>query len=134
VRTPEQILRDSETIAVVGASRHEGKAAYAVPLQMKLKGWRVIPVNPGSTLIFGETCYPTLEDIPFPVDLVNVFRPGPDTPPIARSAVAIGARALWLQQGIVSAESRAIAEAAGLDYVEDHCIAVERALRSLTRS
>jgi predicted CoA-binding protein len=134
VRTPEQILRDSATIAVVGASRHEGKAAYAVPLQMKLKGWRVVPVNPSSERIFGQICYPTLEDIPFPVDLVNVFRPGPETPPIARSAVAIGARALWLQQGIVSAQSRAIAEAGGLDYVEDHCIAVERAIRGLTHS
>ncbi|HWB37139.1 MAG TPA: CoA-binding protein [Rugosimonospora sp.] len=134
MRTPEQILRDSVTIAVVGASRHQEKSAYSVPLQMKLKGWRVIPVNPYSELIFGEKCYPRLEDIPFPVDLVNVFRPSEDTPPVARSAVAIGARALWLQQGIASAESRAIAEAAGLDYVEDHCIAVERAIRGLTRT
>jgi len=134
VRTPEQILRESAVIAVVGASRHEGKTAYAVPLQMKLKGWQVVPVNPYSDKIFGEVCYPTLEDIPFPVDLVNVFRPSADTPPVARSAVAIGARALWLQQGIASAEARAIAVAGGLDYVEDHCIAVERAIRALTRS
>ncbi len=134
MRTPEQILRDSATIAVVGASRHEGKAAYAVPLQLKLKGWQVIPVNPAASLIFGEVCYPTLADIPFPVDLVNVFRPGPDTPPVARSAVAIGAKALWLQQGIVSAQSREIALAGGLDYVEDHCIAVERAIRGITRA
>jgi uncharacterized protein len=134
VRTPEQILRDSATIAVVGASRHEGKTAYAVPLQMKLKGWRIIPVNPHSETIFGEVCYPTLEAIPFTVDLVNVFRPSADTPPIARSAVAIGAKALWLQQGIASAESRAIAMAGGLDYVEDHCIAVERAIRGIVRT
>jgi predicted CoA-binding protein len=134
VRTPEQILRASATIAVVGASRNPGKAAYAVPLQMKLKGWHIIPVNPHSEKIFGEVCYPTLEDIPFPVDLVNVFRPSADTPPVARSAVAIGAKALWLQQGIASAEARAIAEAGGLDYVEDHCIAVERAIRALSRA
>ncbi len=134
MRTPEQILRDSVTIAVVGASRHEGKTAYAVPLQMKLKGWQIIPVNPYADTIFSEKCYPTLADIPFPVDLVNVFRPSEQTPPVARAAVAIGAKALWLQQGIASAESRAIAEAAGLDYVEDHCIAVERAIRALTRN
>jgi predicted CoA-binding protein len=132
VRTPEQILRESTSIAVVGVSRHEGKTAYAVPLQMKLKGWRIIPVNPYAERIFGEQCYPTLEDIPFPVDLVNVFRPSADTPPVARSAVAVGARALWLQQGIASTQARAIALAGGLDYVEDHCIAVERAIRGIT--
>lgn len=134
MRTPEQILRESVTIAVVGASRHENKAAYAVPLQMLLNGWHIIPVNPLSSMVFGQECYPRLEDIPVPVDLVNVFRPSADTPPVARSAVAIGARALWLQQGIISAESRAIAVAGGLDYVEDHCIAVERAVRHLTRA
>ena len=131
MRTPEQILSDSPTIAVVGASRHEGKPAYSVPLQMLRHGWRVIPVNPYATEIWGQVCYPTLADIPEPVDLVNVFRPSADTPEVARQAVAIGAKALWLQQEITSAQSRAIAEAAGLDYVEDHCIAVERAIRQL---
>jgi predicted CoA-binding protein len=133
VRTPAQILSDSRTIAVVGASRHEGKAAYSVPLQMLRHGWHVIPVNPYATQIWGQTCYPTLADIPEPVDLVNVFRPSADTPEVARQAAAIGAKALWLQQEIASAEARAIAEAAGMDYVEDHCIAVERAVRQLSR-
>jgi predicted CoA-binding protein len=133
VRTPEQILRDSTTIAVVGASRHPEKTAYAVPLQILRHGWKVIPVNPYADEIWGEKCYRTLADIPEPVDLVNVFRPSADTPKVARQAVAIGAKALWLQQDIASAESRAIAEAGGLDYVEDHCIAVERAVRSISK-
>jgi predicted CoA-binding protein len=133
MRTAAQILADSRTIAVVGASRDPGKEAHAVPRQMLRHGWRVIPVNPYADEIWGQKCYPTLADIPEPVDLVNVFRPPADTPEVARQAVAIGARALWLQQGIASAESRAIAEAGGLDYVEDHCIAVERAITQLTR-
>ncbi len=133
MRTPEQILRDSTTIAVVGASRYPDKTAHAVPRQMLRHGWRVIPVNPYADEIWGQKCYPRLAAIPERVDLVNVFRPSADTPPVAREAVAIGASALWLQQGIASAESRAIAEAAGLDYVEDHCIAVERAVRAITK-
>ena len=133
MRTAEQILRESTTIAVVGASRDPGKEAHSVPLHMLRHGWRVIPVNPHATEIWGQTCYPTLGDVPEPIDLVNVFRPGPDTPEIARQAVAIGAKALWLQQGIASAESRKIAEDGGLDYVEDHCIAVERALRAISK-
>jgi hypothetical protein len=133
VRTPEQILRDSAIIAVVGASRFPDKTAYTVPLQLLRHGWRVIPVNPFGDEIWGQTCYPTLGAIPEPVDLVSVFRPSADTPPVAKQAVAIGARALWLQQGIVSEQAREIAETAGLDYVEDHCIAVERAIRGLSR-
>jgi predicted CoA-binding protein len=133
VRTAEEILRDSTTIAVVGASRHREKTAYQVPLQILRYGWRVIPVNPYADEIWGEKCYHSLSEIPEPVDLVNVFRPSADTPPVAREAVAIGAKALWLQQAIVSAESRAIAEAAGLDYVEDQCIAVIRAVHRLTK-
>jgi len=133
VRTPEEILRDSGTIAVVGASRYPDKPAHTIPLQMQRHGWRIIPVNPALTELFGVPCYPTLADIGEPVDLVDVFRPAPDTPEVARQAVAIGAKALWLQQGIVSAEARAIALAGGLDYVEDRCLAVERALASVTR-
>ncbi|OLB75012.1 MAG: CoA-binding protein [Actinobacteria bacterium 13_2_20CM_2_71_6] len=134
MRTPAQILAESHTIAVVGASRYPGKAAYSVPLQLLSHGWHVIPVNPYASEIWHQVCYPTLADIPEPVDLVNVFRPAPDTPEVARQAVAIGAKALWLQQDIVSAEARAIAEAAGLDYVEDHCTAVERAIEALSHT
>jgi predicted CoA-binding protein len=132
VRTPAQILAESRTIAVVGASRDPDKVAYTVPRQILRHGWHVIPVNPYADEIWGQHCYRKLADIPEPVDLVNVFRPSADTPEVARQAVAISAKALWLQQGIASAEARAIAEAAGLDYVEDHCIAVERAISQLS--
>lgn len=133
MRTAEQILVDSTTIAVVGLSRDPGKAAHTVPRQIMRFGWTIIPVNPYTDELLGVRCYPSLADIPVAVDLVNVFRPSADTPEIARQAVAIGAKALWLQQGIASPEARKIAEDAGLDYVEDHCIAVERAVRSLSK-
>ena len=132
MRTAAEILAGSRTIAVVGASRDPDKVAHTVPRQMLRHGWRVIPVNPHAAQIWGQRCYRTLADIPEPVDLVNVFRPSADAPHIARQAAAIGAKALWLQQGIASAQARAIAEAGGLDYVENHCIAVERALSQIS--
>jgi predicted CoA-binding protein len=133
VRTPRQILEDSTTIAVVGASRDPGKSAYSVPHQMQLHGWRIIPVNPFADELFGEKVYRTLADIPGPVDMVDVFRPSDQAADVARQAAQIGAKAVWLQQGIVSEEARRIAEAAGMDYVEDHCMAVERALGRLSK-
>jgi predicted CoA-binding protein len=133
MRTPGEILRDATTIAVVGASRDPGKAAHSVPAGLLRHGWRIIPVNPYVDELWGQRCYPNLEEIPEPVDLVNVFRPAPDCPDVARGAVAIGAPALWLQLGIVSAEAREIAVAGGLDYCENVCIAVVRAQQSLTR-
>jgi predicted CoA-binding protein len=93
----------------------------------------VLPVNPHVTEIWGERSYPSLADVPEPVELVNVFRPSAEAAEAVRQAVAIGAKAVWLQQGIVSAEGRRIAEEAGIDYVEDLCIAVERARNALTR-
>lgn len=119
-------------IAVVGASRDPGKAAHSVPLQMLRHGWRIIPVNPFVAEVFGQRAYPSLADIGEPVDLVNVFRPAADAVEVVRQAVAVGAPAVWLQTGIVSAEARRIATGAGLDYVEDRCLAVERALAQLT--
>ncbi|HEX5595015.1 MAG TPA: CoA-binding protein [Micromonosporaceae bacterium] len=134
MRTPQQILADAMVIAVVGASRDPEKAAHSVPRQMQRHGWRIIPVNPHSDELFDEPAYRSLADIPHPVDLVNVFRPAAEAAEIVRQAVAIGAPAVWLQLGIVSPPARQIAEAAGLDYVEDRCIAVERAIGGLSRS
>jgi predicted CoA-binding protein len=134
VRTPRQILEQSVTIAVVGASRHPDKTAHQIPAQMLRHGWRIIPVNPNVDELFDQRCYPVLAEIPEPVDLVNVFRPSADAAEVVRQAVEIGARAVWLQQGIVSTEARAIAEKAGVDYVEDACIAVIRAATGLTRN
>jgi predicted CoA-binding protein len=133
VRTPRQILEQSTTIAVVGASRHEEKAAYAIPLQLKLHGWRVIPVNPFAEQVWGEPCYPSLAEVPDPIDVVNVFRPSAQAAAVVRDAVAVGAKAVWLQQGIVSPEGRRIATQAGIDYVEDLCIAVIRAIERVSK-
>ncbi|MFF0172823.1 CoA-binding protein [Micromonospora profundi] len=133
MRTAQQILADSAVIAVVGASRDPSKAAHRVPLQMQQYGWRIIPVNPTVDELFGERAYKTLADIPHPVDMVDVFRPAADAVQVVRDAAAIGAPAVWLQLGIVSAEARQIAEEAGMDYVEDRCLAVERAAAALTR-
>jgi uncharacterized protein len=132
VRTPQEILDQSSVIAVVGASRDPDKAAHSVPAQLRRFGWRVIPVNPYADQIWGETCYRRLADIPEPVDLVNVFRPSDQAAAVVVDAVAIGAKAVWLQQGIVSEQGRRIAEGAGIDYVEDQCVAVVRALGRLS--
>jgi predicted CoA-binding protein len=132
VRTPEQILAESTTIAVVGASRHPDKTAHGVPLQILRHGWTVIPVNPYADQIWGVPCYPELAAVPGPIDLVNVFRPSAQATAVVRSAIAVGARAVWLQQGIVSPEGRTLAAAAGVDYCEDVCIAVIRALHHLS--
>jgi predicted CoA-binding protein len=132
VRSPQEILASAITIAVVGASRDPEKTAHSVPSQMKRHGWKIIPVNPHTSELWGEPCYPTLADVPVPIDLVNVFRPSAQATEVVREAIAVGAKAVWLQQGIVSPEGRALAEAAGVDYVEDQCVAVVRALYQLT--
>lgn len=132
MRSAEQILREARTIAVVGASRDRMKTAHSVPLSIQRRGWRIIPVNPFATEIFGVPAYRSLADIPEPVDLVNVFRPSADATRVVREALAIGAPAVWLQQGIFSAEGRALAEAAGVDYLEDTCIAVIRAVHAIS--
>ncbi|MFC4000415.1 CoA-binding protein [Prauserella oleivorans] len=131
--TAVAILTESKTIAVVGLSRDPAKSAHSVPAAMQGAGFRVIPVNPTADTLLGETVYRSLEDIPEPVDVVNVFRPSPEAAGIARQAVRIGAKALWLQQGIASSEARAIAEEAGLAYVEDQCMAVVRALSGIRK-
>jgi predicted CoA-binding protein len=122
----ERILRGYDTITVVGISSHPAKEASGVPRLMQRHGWRIIPVNPHAGQILGEPVYRTLAEVPGQVGLVDVFRPPAATPDIARQAVAAGASALWLQLGIASAEARQIAESAGLLYVEDRCLAIER--------
>ena len=133
MRSAQQILAEAGVIAVVGASRDPAKPSHSVPLQMLRYGWRIIPVNPVVDEIFGVPTFKTLADIDEPVDLVDIFRPAADAVDIVRQAVAIKAPAVWLQSGIVSADAREIATAAGLDYVEDRCLAVERAIGRLTR-
>lgn len=128
-----QILEEFDTITVVGLSVDPMKSAHSVPAAMQAYGWRLIPVNPHADAILGEPVYRRVGDVPGGVGFVNVFRPSADCPDIARQAVAAGAKALWLQLDIVSAEAREIAESAGLLYVEDRCIAVERARHAIRR-
>lgn len=130
----ERILREFRTIAVVGLSRDPSKAAHAIPARMQRAGFRIIPVNPHVESVLGEKSYASLADVPFSVEVVLVFRPSEQAAAIAKDAVNIGAKALWLQQDIVSAEARALAEAAGMLYVEDRCIGVERAAHGIEKS
>jgi predicted CoA-binding protein len=125
---PNELLAKSQVIAVVGMSRHPEKEAHAVPLQLIRNGWTVIPVHLTADSIAGQKAYPTLRDVPVPVDLVNVFRPSAQAGAVVKAAIEVGAPAVWLQQGIVSEEGRQAALAAGLDYVEDQCIAVIRSV------
>ena len=123
----KKMLTEFATITVVGLSADPVKSAHSVPAAMQAYGWRVIPVNPHADELLGEKVYRSLADVPPPVTLVNVFRPSAQAADVARQAVAAGAQALWLQLGISSVEAREIAESNGLLYVEDRCIAVERA-------
>lgn len=125
----DRILSSYASITVVGASNDPRKHANQVPAHMQEHGWKIVPVNPRGGTILGAPAFPTLADVPTAVGLVNVFRPSPETADVARQAVAAGATALWLQLGIASGEARAIAEKAGLLYVEDRCILVERRRR-----
>lgn len=119
------ILEQAATIAVVGLSDDPAKTSHMVSEAMQHKGYRIIPVNPNATSILGETCYASLKDIPVPIDIVNVFRRPEHTPPIAQEAVAIGAKVLWLQLGIVNEEASTIASEGGLQVIMDRCIKVE---------
>ena len=125
------LLTSAKTIVVVGLSTQPWKAAHSVPASLKAAGYRVIPVHPSATEILGEKAYRSLLDVPDKVDIVDVFRPADEAPGIAEQAVQIKAGALWLQLGIVSQQARQIAEAGGLAYVEDRCIAVERSMLGL---
>jgi predicted CoA-binding protein len=123
------LLRNSKTVAVVGLSSNCLRPSHEVASYLQSVGYQIIPVNPNESEILGEKSYPRLEDIPFPVDIVDVFRRSEDVPPVADSAIAIHAKALWLQQGITNAEAAAKAHAAGLLVVQDACLFVEHKSR-----
>ncbi len=116
------LLEESHTIAVVGLSRKKHRPSHGVTDYMQRQGYRVIPVNPRETEILGEKAYPDLDSIPEKVDIVNVFRRSEFVPEIAEAAIRIGAKGLWLQEGIAHPEAAAKAEAAGLTVITDHCI------------
>jgi uncharacterized protein len=124
-----QLLLDAKTIAVVGLSPNPDRPSNQVAWYLHHQGYRLFGVNPRCPApeVFGVPMFPSLDQVPEPIDIVDVFRRAEYTPDVARAAVAAGAGALWLQMGIRSPEARAIAEGAGLTYVEDRCLKVEHA-------
>src|SRR2546422_816285 len=124
----EALLASSTTIAMVGASSNPEKASHGIMQKLQRVGYRVIPVNPREKEVLGERACASLLDIHEPVDIVDVFRRSEDTPPIADEAVKIGAKALWLQTGIVNEDAAARAKAGGLLVVMDACIGATHAL------
>lgn len=120
-----ELLKSSRTIAVVGLSSKPWRASHGVAEYMQRAGYRIIPVNPRESEVLGEKAYAALEDIPEPVDIVNVFRRSEFVPEIVAAAVRIGARAIWLQEGVVHHEAARQAREAGLIVVQDRCILKE---------
>ncbi len=127
INTLRRVLRENRTLAVVGLSADWYRPSYFAAKYMQEHGYRIIPVNPKYSEILGEKSYPSLSAIPEPIDLVDVFRKRSDTPAIAEEAVAIGAKALWLQIGVINDEARQIAENSGLTVVMDRCVKIEYA-------
>ena len=131
--TLRTLLTEARTIAMVGASSNADKPSHGIMKKMLSAGYRVIPVNPRETEVLGQKAFASLRDIPEKVDIVDVFRRAEDTPPIADEAVAIGAKAIWLQSGISNDETARRAEAGGLLAVMDLCLGVEHSLLRIPR-
>jgi uncharacterized protein len=121
------LLGDVRTVAVVGLSSKPNRPSYEVARYLQEHGYRIVPVNPNETQVLGERAYASLADVPESIDVVDVFRRAEETPAIAREAVAIGARVLWLQEGIVSDEAARIATEGGLEVIMGVCIRHVRA-------
>jgi predicted CoA-binding protein len=129
----KELLTNATTIAIVGASSNPDKESYGIMKKLLSVGYHVIPVNPKETEILGQRSYPSLIDVPEPIDIVDVFRRAEDTPAIADDAVTIGAKALWLQTGIASEDAAARAKAGGLMVVMDTCIGATHSLLRVAR-
>lgn len=121
------ILQEMRTIAIVGISDKEDRPSYRVARYLQEQGFRIIPVNPRLTEVLGEKAYPDLKSIPEAVDVVDVFRKPEEVVPIARDAVEIGAKVLWLQLGVKNEEAEQLAAAAGLKTISDRCLKIEHA-------
>ena len=127
--TIPELLNCSKTIAVVGLSSDPFRPSFGVSEYMQQAGYRIVPVNPKETEVLGEKAYAKLADIPFPIDIVNIFRRPVDVPPVVEEAIRIGAKSIWMQSGITHAEAAQQAEAAGLTVVMDRCIMIEHRRR-----
>ncbi len=123
--TVAQILKNSRTVAVVGLSKNPEKDSHKVAGYLQAKGYRIVPVNPNAEEILGEKAYKNLSEIPIPVDVVNVFRPSAEAGQIVNDAIKIGAKAVWMQKGIIDESAAERASSAGLDVVMDMCMMTE---------
>jgi predicted CoA-binding protein len=121
----KKLFESTKTIAVVGLSNNPERASYRVSAYMLSQGYQIIPVNPFADEILEQKVFAQLSEIPFKIDLVNVFRTAKDCPAITQDSVAIGAKSIWIQLGIISPESELIARNAGLEFVMDRCIKIE---------
>jgi predicted CoA-binding protein len=121
-RMMKEILLATKTIASVGVSSNPGKESYGIVQYLKSQGYRVFPVNPTADEILGEKSYPDLESVPEKIDVVQVFRKPEDVPPVVESAIKIGAKTVWMQEGIVNEEAAQTAREAGLQVVMDACM------------
>jgi predicted CoA-binding protein len=119
------LLQSAHTIAVVGLSNKHWRASYGVSEYMQRAGYRIIPVNPELAEVLGERCYPDVEAVPEPIDIVNIFRRSEAVPEIVDAAIRVGAKAVWMQEGVVNEEAAARARAAGLTVVMDRCLLKE---------
>ena len=129
-----EILEQHQTLAVVGLSTNPKKDAHQVPRYAQSAGYRVVPVNPFAEEILGEKAYPRLEDIPFPIDMVVIFRPSKEVPGVVDEALQTEARAIWMQSGIRHEEAAQRARDAGLKVVQNRCIRTELILRGARRA
>ncbi|OSS42291.1 Succinyl-CoA synthetase [Desulfurella amilsii] len=124
-KTDEEIVKKilkMKTIAVVGLSPKPDRPSYDVASYLQAKGYKIVPVRPGVSEILGEKCYATLEDIPFSIDVVDVFRNAKDCPSVVESALKIKPKAIWLQEDIISPESKKMVEGSGILFIMDHCL------------
>jgi predicted CoA-binding protein len=121
----ENLLRNAKTIAVVGLSNRRTRPSYGVSEYMRSKGYKIVPVNPNESEILGEKSFASLDEIPEPVDIVDIFRRPECVPDIVDAAIRIGAKGVWMQEGVVHEEAAAKARAAGLEVVMDRCILKE---------
>lgn len=128
-----RILDQAKTIAVVGASSNPERPSHGIFQRLLDHGYTVIPVNPAETVVLGQKAYASLDEVPVPIDIVDVFRRAIDTPSVAEAAVRVHAKTLWLQSGISNEDTARIASAGGLEVVMDACIAVELSLLSVPR-
>jgi len=124
----KELLTNATTIAIVGASSNPDKESFGIMQKLLHAGYNVVPINPKETEILGQRSYPSLIDVPEPIDIVDVFRRAEDTPAIADDAITIGAKALWLQTGIANEDAAARAKAGGLMVVMDTCIGATHSL------